>query len=178
MLGQLQHRLGAVGVLVVVAVLLSLLLFLSAPSSSRPPAKPEVHLSSTKSPQSLTQKVPVPLESLLGPSNTSKPSLPAPNLPPTCINIYGFQGCGFHRRARRCASSFSDGRPNVSVHVRTFTRPEYHKVLSSMIQSRFTSKRHRTSPLVFLGCTDEPFEFIGGADQFTKYLRTEEEFIC
>jgi hypothetical protein len=45
-------------------------------------------------------------------------------------------------------------------------------------QNWFPGHRHHTSPIVFLGCEENEYQFVGGADKLTRHLRTHEQFVC
>jgi hypothetical protein len=169
MVERVRQRLRAVGALFLVALALSALIYLSSPALYAYPPLPTGELAALppsaqaapaagahsgagsavppadldRSPIAVSPTVPKSASAAMLPSLSAvaTPAVAPTPLQAVCVNVYGFQGCGYHRRAQTCAAAFSKSRApplaNVEVRVRTLPRAQYHQLRARILEVCF-----------------------------------------
>ncbi|KNE63105.1 hypothetical protein AMAG_08272 [Allomyces macrogynus ATCC 38327] len=84
-----------------------------------------------------------------------------------CYHVEGFLQCEYFQRALRLGSRVAT--ENVHVDTNVFSESEFFRSrLPELKQDVHGSAQHRTCPIVYEGCDEVEYKYVGGYDDFAK----------
>jgi hypothetical protein len=105
-----------------------------------------------------------------------------------CFNVEGYRGCGYFNAAvklgekaeaelgvagtRRKTARRKDGTPFPPVRLlaSAYHRNQWAERLQELRKEIEGGEDHRTSPLIYIGCSDTSFKYVGGFEDFQRMM--------
>ncbi|KAJ3214666.1 hypothetical protein HDU67_001372 [Dinochytrium kinnereticum] len=96
----------------------------------------------------------------------------------TCYHVAGFTTCPYFQRSVAMAKRLYKAMPDKVAEpiVFGFSRDEWNERKLDLAKTVPGAGQHRTSPMVWEGCTPDVWAFVGGNDDFTDRLRITHQF--
>ncbi|KAG9321598.1 hypothetical protein KVV02_001742 [Mortierella alpina] len=90
-----------------------------------------------------------------------------------CYYIEGFLACYYFQEAMNLAERLdtTSSKSNIQVEVTAHSRKEWQDRLQQLSKEIPGAQDHRTSPVIWEGCSGKPLQFIGGYDNFMHHAR-------
>eukprot|EP00027_Filamoeba_sp_ATCC50430_P003841 CAMPEP_0168555308 /NCGR_PEP_ID=MMETSP0413-20121227/8260_1 /TAXON_ID=136452 /ORGANISM="Filamoeba nolandi, Strain NC-AS-23-1" /LENGTH=135 /DNA_ID=CAMNT_0008586139 /DNA_START=286 /DNA_END=693 /DNA_ORIENTATION=+ len=92
-----------------------------------------------------------------------------------CFNIHGYKNCKYFEDAKCAALEFQRQNPDIRVNIVEVPLVEWNRHLAAK-KIQLEAYNHRTSPIVFTGCNENTYKFVGGCDNFLDFLKQKHNF--